>query len=56
MINSLVIVIRKIFPHRFGFPFVKMAVWSSLSQLLVNSGVKRLLVSDAAKNLAKNGK
>lgn len=32
-----------------------MAVWSSLSQALVNSGLKRLLVSDAAKSLAKNG-
>lgn len=32
-----------------------MSVWSSLSQVLVNNGLKRLLTTDAAKQLAKNG-
>lgn len=32
-----------------------MAVWSSLTQALVNNGIKRLLVTDTAKSLAKNG-
>lgn len=32
-----------------------MTVWSSLSQALVNSGLKKLLVSDVAKGVAKNG-